>query len=78
MKRVGVIGLGDMGIGIADNLLKNGFQVSGFDLSVERLGAFEKLGGKPAKDATEVARESDTVFCDGAKRKSGRASGVRL
>ena len=62
MKRLGVIGLGDMGIGIAANLLKNGFQVSGFDLSADRLGSFEKLGGKPAKDVTEVARESDTVF----------------
>lgn len=62
MKRVGVVGLGDMGIGMAENLLKNGFQVSGFDLSAERLGTFEKLGGKPAIDATGVARKSDTVF----------------
>ena len=62
MKRVGVVGLGDMGIGMAENLLKNGFQVTGFDLSAERLKDFEKLGGNPAQDAAQVAKEADTVF----------------
>ena len=62
MKKVGVIGLGDMGIGMAENLLKNGFQVTGYDLSSARLESFEKMGGKPAENATGVARASDTVF----------------
>ena len=62
MKKVGVIGLGDMGIGMAENLLKNGFLVTGYDLSAARLESFEKLGGKPAENATGVARDADTVF----------------
>ena len=37
--KTGVIGLGDMGSGIAKNLLKNGFEVTGLDLSPERLEA---------------------------------------
>ena len=62
MKRVGIIGLGDMGIGLASNLLKSGFEVTGFDLSKDRLGAFEQLGGKSASNATAVAAASDSIF----------------
>ena len=36
MKRVGIVGLGDMGIGLAKNLLKNGFELTGFDLREDR------------------------------------------
>ena len=32
MKRVGFIGLGDMGSGLAKNLIKNGFATTGLDL----------------------------------------------
>jgi 3-hydroxyisobutyrate dehydrogenase-like beta-hydroxyacid dehydrogenase len=32
MKIVGVVGLGDMGSGLAKNLLKHGFEVRGADL----------------------------------------------
>jgi 3-hydroxyisobutyrate dehydrogenase len=31
--KVGFIGLGNMGLPMASNLVKNGFQVKGFDLS---------------------------------------------
>lgn len=62
MKRVGIIGLGDMGIGLASNLLKSGFELTGFDLSKDRLSALEKLGGKSASNATEVAAASDSIF----------------
>ena len=36
MKRVGIVGLGNMGIGMAKNLIKAGFSLSGFDLRQER------------------------------------------
>ena len=45
MKNVCVIGLGDMGIGIALNLVKNGFNVFGCDLLLDRQKAFKKIGG---------------------------------
>ncbi|MCK5827590.1 hypothetical protein KAH43_03610 [Candidatus Bipolaricaulota bacterium] len=43
MKRVGIIGLGDIGIGMAKNIL-----AAGFDLRAERLDMLTALGGKAA------------------------------
>ncbi len=36
MKKVGIIGLGDMGIGLAKNVIKSGFPCVGLDLRDER------------------------------------------
>lgn len=62
MQRVGVVGLGDMGSGLALNLIKNGFQTTGFDLSEERMSAFADMGGNLAQDVAEVGRASDAVY----------------
>ena len=62
MKKVGFVGLGDMGSGMTSNLLKQGFAVSGFDLQKERLKKFEDAGGTPAASCKEVAENSDIVF----------------
>jgi putative dehydrogenase len=62
MKKVGMVGLGDMGIGMAKNLLRNGFELSGYDLRAERLMELASLGGKPAADSRQVAENSDAVF----------------
>jgi 3-hydroxyisobutyrate dehydrogenase/putative dehydrogenase len=60
--KAGVIGLGDMGSGIAKNLLKSGFEVSGFDLSETRLAAFKGMGGNAVASPAEVGAASDAVF----------------
>lgn len=62
MKHAGVVGLGDMGSGLAKNLISNGLSATGFDLSDERMAAFTALGGKAAADVAEVGRASDVVF----------------
>ena len=62
MKRAGVIGLGDMGSGLARNLIKNGFETTGLDLSEDRMRAFVDMGGKPAADTAEVGRNADAVY----------------
>ena len=62
MKRVGIIGLGDMGIGMAKNLIARGFELTGFDLRPERLQLLETLGGKPASSLREVAERAEFVF----------------
>ncbi|MBG6210858.1 3-hydroxyisobutyrate dehydrogenase-like beta-hydroxyacid dehydrogenase [Labrenzia sp. EL_126] len=62
MLRAGVIGLGDMGNGLARNLIKNGFETSGFDLSEERLAAFTALGGRAAGSVADVAANADVVY----------------
>ncbi len=58
----GVIGLGDMGSGIARNLIRNGFEVTGLDLSADRMATFSEMGGKPAASAAEVGANADAVF----------------
>ena len=60
--RVGVIGLGDMGSGLAKNLIENGFETTGYDLSDKRMAAFEALGGKPAQGPGNVGANADAVF----------------
>jgi len=62
MKNIGIIGLGDMGIGMANNIVKNGFNLYGFDLREERLKLFKQLGGKSAASYLEIAENSDIVF----------------
>lgn len=62
MKRVGIIGLGDMGIGMAKNIIKSGFSLTGFDLRDERLKMLEDLGGKAASSPREVGEQANVVF----------------
>ena len=73
MKQVGVVGLGDMGSGLAKNLIANGFRVTGFDVSEARMQAFEKMGGKPMPSPAAVGDGADVVFVmvmDGDQAKS--------
>jgi len=61
-KNIGVIGLGNMGMGIAKNLVAAGFAVTAYDLNKERLDAFVRLGGRMAADVAAVGAWSDIVF----------------
>lgn len=62
MKRIGIIGLGDMGIGLSRNLFKAGFELTGFDLREERLAMLEEAGGKRGQSVADVGANSDAVF----------------
>ena len=62
MLRAGVIGLGDMGSGLAKNLIKNGITTTGLDLSDERMSAFVEMSGTPAGSVAELGTNSDAVF----------------
>jgi 3-hydroxyisobutyrate dehydrogenase len=46
-RRVGLIGLGAMGQGVAANLLRAGFDVHGCDVRAEAREAFTRAGGRP-------------------------------
>ena len=61
-KRTGLIGLGDMGMGMARNLLAAGFPLTGLDLRAERMTMLQEAGGSAAASAAEVGRASDSVF----------------
>lgn len=62
MKRVGFVGLGDMGLAMAKNLLQAGFGVVGYDLREERLVELEAAGGKRGTSPRDVGEQSDSVF----------------
>ena len=62
MKRVGIIGLGNMGIGMAKNIVKAGFPLRGFDLLPESMEALKQCGGVGLKSVKAVGKESDCVF----------------
>ena len=62
MKRVGIVGLGDMGSGMATNILKAGFPLTGFDLSEARMAALETAGGVRAASCRQVGEECDSIF----------------
>ena len=60
--KCGVIGLGDMGSGLAKNLLKAGFETWGLDLDAQRIAAFRAMGGTVAASTAEVGTACDAIF----------------
>ena len=62
MKTTGIIGIGDMGSGLALNLIRNGFQVTGRDLLKTRMDAFQTMGGMPVHSSAEVGAAAEAVF----------------
>lgn len=73
MMRVGVIGVGDMGSGLASNLIKNGFETTGYDLLESRMKALVAIGGRAAANVAQVGQNVDAVFVmvmTGAEAKS--------
>ena len=60
--KAGVIGLGDMGSGLAKNLIANGFETSGFDLSDARMAQFAEMGGVTCTAVGEVGGHADIVY----------------
>ena len=54
--------MGDMGSGLAKNLIKNGIETTGLDLSEARMSAFKDMGGNPAQTVAEVGANSDAVY----------------
>ena len=59
--RVGFIGLGNMGLPMASNLAKAGFNVKGFDLSQQVLDSCKEHGITPASSLAEVSKQVDFI-----------------
>ena len=62
MTKVGVIGIGDMGSGLAKNLIANGFETWGIDLIDARQEAFAAMGGHAAGSVAEVGCNAHAAF----------------
>ncbi len=61
MATVGIIGLGLVGGALAERFRAAGLEVCGYDLSSEKCASLATLGGKPAADASAVARACDRL-----------------
>lgn len=62
MKTVGVIGLGNMGMGIAKNLIKAGFPTRGYDVYAPKCEELKGYGGIPCASPAEVGMDAQVVF----------------
>lgn len=62
MARIGFIGLGHMGLPMANNLLKAGHSVTGFDLQQTVLEQFATCGGTSAQQLKDAAAEQDIII----------------
>ena len=60
MQTVGVVGVGKIGLPIAENLIKSGYRVLGYRRS--SLADFEKAGGVPARSPAEIGAQADIVL----------------
>ncbi|MEO0959378.1 MAG: NAD(P)-binding domain-containing protein, partial [Pseudomonadota bacterium] len=61
MARIGFVGLGNMGLPMAKNLVAAGHEVTGFDLSPDAVDALEAAGGARAGTAAEAAAGREIV-----------------
>jgi len=61
MARIGFIGLGNMGLPMALNLLKAGHAVVGFDVSQAQIGKLQAAGGKGASNVASSVAGAEAV-----------------
>ncbi|XP_037467095.1 uncharacterized protein LOC119339008 [Triticum dicoccoides] len=61
-KRIGFIGLGAMGFGMASHLLKSGFSVTAYDVYKPTLARFAALGGLTKDSPEEVSRDVEILI----------------
>ena len=62
MTAIGFLGLGNMGLPMACNLVKAGHEVTGFDLDESKIAAFEQAGGKRAASLGEAVAGREAVI----------------
>jgi len=61
-EKLGMIGLGKMGIALSRQMLKDGHQVAGYDIDPVRMDMLAAEGGTPLASARDVAEGSDITF----------------
>ncbi|MDM0116262.1 NAD(P)-dependent oxidoreductase [Variovorax sp. J22R133] len=74
--KIGFIGLGAMGAGIALNLLKAGHELVVYDVRKESAAAHIQAGARWSETVAELAREADVVFTSVPGPKEMRELGV--
>jgi 3-hydroxyisobutyrate dehydrogenase len=61
MARIGFIGLGNMGLPMAQNLIKVGHAVCGFDVSTAAVDKLVAAGGVAAKSAADAGKDAEII-----------------
>ena len=62
MAKVGLIGAGNMGMGLSRNILKAGHELTVYDVRPEPLETLVKEGARAAASPREVGTAADSVF----------------
>ncbi len=62
MKNVGFIGIGTMGRGMVENLLKNGFHVYAYNRTKEKIKGIKHINFKAVDKPKELPEKCDAVF----------------
>lgn len=62
VKRVGIVGLGRIGMPSAKAFIKAGYEVVGYARRPEVIETFKALGGQPVANPKEVAQKAETVI----------------
>jgi len=62
LQSIGLVGLGVMGKGVAQNLIKNGFRVVGRDINTDALKWLESIGGHAAQLPTDITADCSVVI----------------
>lgn len=60
--KIGIIGLGQMGSGISANLVKAGYNITGFDLKADAIKRLTDIGGYASNSAGEIVVNCDVVL----------------
>jgi 3-hydroxyisobutyrate dehydrogenase len=58
----GVIGLGSMGLGMAQSMVKRGIKVAGFDINAAAIAKLAEAGGSGAASVADVAKGVDVLL----------------
>lgn len=58
----GVIGLGSMGLGMAQSMVKRGIKVAGFDINSAAIAKLADAGGSGAASVADVAKNADVLL----------------
>jgi L-threonate 2-dehydrogenase len=61
-RRVGIVGLGIMGSAFAENLVKAGWQVIGYDIDAARVRAARKAGVETTDNVQALAQATNTII----------------
>lgn len=61
-RKVTLMGLGSMGIGVAQSILRAGFELTVYNRTVAKSGAVERLGAKAARSPREAVSEAGIVL----------------